>query len=108
MFDFLKREAYVLCFCVLSTNPLNISFRRALVGDKLRMWLELVALLVNVNLTDPEDSWEWELVKTVLSVKLYNDLMIVEQVLVASPIWKPKIPLRIKIFMCTLQKVLLS
>jgi len=32
---------------VLNTRPLNISFRRAQVGDKLRMWLELVAKIMN-------------------------------------------------------------
>jgi len=46
---------------VVSSNPLNISFRRALVGGKLRMWLEVVVLLVNVNLTDAGDIWEWKL-----------------------------------------------
>ena len=46
---------------VLSTIPLNISFRRALVGDKLRMQLELVTLLVNVNMSDAEDKWDWKL-----------------------------------------------
>jgi hypothetical protein len=70
------------------------------------MWLELVTLLINVNLIDAEDSWEWKLGKnSVFSVKsMYNDLMIAEQVPVASPIWKLKIPLKIKVFMWYLTK----
>jgi len=35
---------------VVSTRPLNISFRRSLVGGKLRMWIELVSLVLNVGL----------------------------------------------------------
>ena len=35
---------------VVSTRPLNISFRRALVGEKLRMWIKLVSLVLNVGL----------------------------------------------------------
>jgi hypothetical protein len=84
---------------MLSTTPLNIFFRRALVGDKLRMWLELVALLVNVNLSDAEDNWEWKLGKnSAFSVMtMYNDLMIADKVHVVSPIWKLKLPLKISL-----------
>ena len=35
---------------VFSTTPLNISFRRALVGDKLHDWLRIVDMLLNINL----------------------------------------------------------
>ena len=34
----------------LSSNPLNVSFRRTLVGDKLTEWYSLVASLVHINL----------------------------------------------------------
>jgi len=40
---------------VLRTRPLNISFRRALTGDKLRLWLELVSKLLSVTLTEERD-----------------------------------------------------
>ena len=40
---------------VLRTRPLNISFRRALTGDKLRLWLELVSKLLSVTLTEDRD-----------------------------------------------------
>jgi hypothetical protein len=32
---------------LLSTRPLNISFRRALVGNKLRLWFDLVEKMMN-------------------------------------------------------------
>ena len=35
---------------------------------------------------------------------VYNDLMIAEQVPVASPVWKLKVPLKIKVFMWYLSK----
>jgi len=35
---------------VIATSPLNISFRRALVGDKLLEWLNLVAQISSVGL----------------------------------------------------------
>ena len=37
---------------VLSSNPLNISFRRVLVGDKLTEWYNLVASLLHINLNE--------------------------------------------------------
>ena len=40
---------------VLSTNPLNVSFRRALVGNKLIEWRSLVSKLVHVNLNEGMD-----------------------------------------------------
>ena len=37
---------------VLSSNPLNISFRRVLVGDKLTEWYNFVASLLHINLNE--------------------------------------------------------
>ena len=37
-----KKHAYVSVVEVLSTTPLHISFRLAIVGDKLSEWLDLV------------------------------------------------------------------
>jgi hypothetical protein len=42
---------------VLSTTPLNVSFRRALVGDSWDKWLELVGNVLMVNLNDRKDSF---------------------------------------------------
>ena len=46
---------------VLSTTPQNVSFRRDLVGVKLRLWHELVSKILNVVLTDANDSFKWNL-----------------------------------------------
>jgi hypothetical protein len=37
---------------VLRSNPLNVAFRRSLVGNNLKIWHLLVAKIVNVQLTD--------------------------------------------------------
>ena len=44
------RKKYAIVAEVLSSNPLNVSFRRTLVGDKLTEWYCLVASLVHINL----------------------------------------------------------
>ena len=47
-------------------------------GEKLRMWIELVSLVLNVSLGEAEDKREWSLGKSKLfSVKsMYMDLLI--------------------------------
>src|SRR6187399_2296217 len=55
---------------VLSTVPLNVEFRRALVGQRWESWLNLVRRLMQVNLTTETDSIRWRLsVSGVFSVK---------------------------------------
>lgn len=44
---------------VFTTTPLNITFRRALVGDKLLKWNGLVARVAFVQLYDQQDSIKW-------------------------------------------------
>lgn len=39
----------------LSTTPFSISFRRALDGDRLYQWLELVATMMHTNLNEQSD-----------------------------------------------------
>jgi hypothetical protein len=53
---------------VLSTIPLNVSFRRALVGDNWAKWLQLVESFINVHLGEQTDSFIWTKSKS-LSVK---------------------------------------
>ncbi|WVZ70181.1 LOW QUALITY PROTEIN: hypothetical protein U9M48_018867 [Paspalum notatum var. saurae] len=48
---------------VLSTNSLNISLRRALVGDKFIKWNELVARVAHVQLDGHHDKAVWSLTK---------------------------------------------
>ena len=62
---------------VLSTSPLNVSFRRALIGEKLVAWLELVALVVLVSLNENEDVFVWNLNKhgSFSFQSFYKDIM---------------------------------
>ncbi len=43
----------------MSTVPLNVSFRRALVGQNLIKWHNLCASIVHVNLIEEDDLFRW-------------------------------------------------
>jgi hypothetical protein len=45
-----KKSAYVRM--VLSTIPLNVAFRRSIVGVNLQAWHDVVAMVVGVQLTN--------------------------------------------------------
>ena len=83
----------------LSTMPLNISFRRALVGDKLRLWHELVSKILSVTLSDANDSFKWTLTKNsdFTMKSMYKDLMQINSLPCKSIVWKLKVPLKIKV-----------
>jgi hypothetical protein len=53
-----EKEKYVGCPSA-KYYPLNVSFRRALVGDSWDKWLELVGNVLMVNLNDHMDSFIW-------------------------------------------------
>ena len=55
------RRKYATIAEVLNLNPLNVSFRRALVGDKLTEWYNLVASLLLINLNEGMDLFIWNL-----------------------------------------------
>ncbi|WVZ66965.1 hypothetical protein U9M48_016115 [Paspalum notatum var. saurae] len=57
------RKKHAMVAEILSTNPINVSFRRALVGDKLLEWRTLVARLVYINLNEDNDVFIWGLQK---------------------------------------------
>jgi hypothetical protein len=63
---------------VISTTPLNVSFRRALVGDNWAKWLELVGDVLWVNLNDRKDSFFWTANKTFSAKNMYNDIVLRE------------------------------
>ena len=44
---------------VMSTTPLNISLRTALVGNNLVPWHDLEATIANITLNDQNDSFRW-------------------------------------------------
>jgi hypothetical protein len=84
---------------VLSTTPLNVSFRRALVGDNWDKWLHLVESVLMVYLNDHRDSFRWTASKIFSVINMYNDLIIKSGTPVNCCTWKAKIPLKIKIFL---------
>jgi hypothetical protein len=57
----LYAEKNVWVYDVLSTNPLNIKFRRVLSGNNLDAWLLLVQQLMTVTLTTEPDKFIWSL-----------------------------------------------
>ena len=46
---------------VFRSTPLNVSFQRALVGDKLHDWHRLVARMLNIHLQEGRDTFRWTL-----------------------------------------------
>ena len=58
------RDPHVTVAKVMATQPLNISFRRALVDNKLVEWQDLVAQIDHVNLVDGSDTFRWTLTKS--------------------------------------------
>ena len=91
---------------ILSSTPLNISFRRVLSGDKLKQWIELVGKVTSIELNNENDIFVWNLNKqqryTVKS--LYLNLMLNEGTPSSCFAWKIRVPLKIKIFLWFLKK----
>ena len=54
-----RKEDYVAT--VLNSVPLNIQFRRSLVGERWNAWLHLVRRLMDVQLSDQADKISWKL-----------------------------------------------
>jgi hypothetical protein len=96
---------------VLSQTPLNISFRRLLVGNKWTLWLQLCRKLMRIHLSDENDRFVWNLsTNGLFTVKsMYEDLMNDHTPFLRKYLCKVKVPLNIKKFMWFLSnKVLLT
>jgi hypothetical protein len=89
---------------VLSTTPLNISFRRALMGDNWTKWLDLVGSILGVRLGEQTNSFIWTKSKSFSVKARYNDLEVGNSSRLNLVTWKAKIPLKIKIFLWYLWK----
>ena len=100
------RDPHATVAKVMATTPLNISFRRGLMNNKLIAWLKLVAQISNVELMEGSDYFRWNLTKSGLfSVRsLYLHLIDTQPPFLRKKIWKIKIPLKTKIFLWFLQK----
>ena len=91
--------------------PLNIGFRRALVGNKWDMWSHLCLRLMQVTLNNVPDYFKWNLNQNgQFTVKsMYEDLMNGHTIYLQKYLWKLKIPQKIKKIMWFLhRKVLLT
>jgi hypothetical protein len=86
---------------VFSSIPLNISFHRGLVGNNLRLWHSLVAMVVHIRLNDATDSFIWgrHQNRKFSFNSMYRALIVDTRVVYSRTLWKLKISLRIKIFM---------
>jgi hypothetical protein len=82
---------------------LNISFRRALVGQLWEDWLDLVGKVLVVSLREHRDCFLWTANKAFPVKNLYNDIILREGARAKCWAWKAKFPLKIKIFMRFLQ-----
>jgi hypothetical protein len=102
----IAQDSKVTISKVMSSVPLNISFRRSLVDNNIRQWLHLVPRVSNVVLVDGKYYFKWQLTKngffTVRS--MYLDALDTHPPFQHRKIWKWKLPLKIKIFLWFLQK----
>ena len=99
------RKKHITVAEVLSSNPLNVSFRRALVGVKLTEWYNLVASLIHINLNDGMNLFMWNLQKNgAFTVNSMYRHLVNNGLKVMQEIWHMKIPLKIKIFMWYLKR----
>jgi hypothetical protein len=71
------------------------------VGENLINWHRMVAYIVHIQLSDEKGIFRWNLLTSgQFSVKsLYGFLINNAKVFYHKPLWKIKVPLKIKIFM---------
>jgi hypothetical protein len=50
LYHIARKKKQILVVSVLKTTPLNISFRRALTEERLRLWLELTGMVLTASL----------------------------------------------------------
>jgi hypothetical protein len=96
---------------VFSTTPLNVSFRRSLVGVNLQSWHDLVHSIANIHLNDQPDIFRWTLTSSGQFSVSSMYMAMVDSDIVSHNIflWKLKIPLKVKVFLWLLyRKVILT
>jgi hypothetical protein len=91
---------------VLSSVPLNVSFRRSLQDNNLRNWNELVMSIMHIQLNDNKDTFKWNLKGNRIFTVHSMYLVVINNGVVErnKMIWKLKMPLKIKIFMWYMYK----
>jgi len=105
LFNLVHRK-HVTVHTVLNGDPLNVSFRRHLTGVNLRDWMDLGHRVANIQLGDNKDIGIWQLYKSgQFSVRsMYSALLEVRVLLINKPVWKLKIPLKVKVFIWLLHR----
>jgi hypothetical protein len=101
----IARHKHKTVASAFSTIPLNISFRRSLLGANLVSWHNLVARIGHVTLNDRSDVFRWGLNQNgTFSVRTMYNAMITGNIWDNRILWKLKLPLKIKIFLWYLNK----
>jgi len=102
----LVRRTNVSVAMVLSSTLLNVSFRRAIVGQRPDEWLRLVTLVMPVILNNDKDRFIWLIKKdgVFTTQSLYKEIMKEEKIGGNGIFWKTQIPLKIKIFLWYLKR----
>ena len=100
----LQRDALVAT--IMQSIPLNIQFRRVLIGDRWEAWLHLVSRLMEVQLSQQPDQLCWKLTRSgEFTVKsMYIDVINSSAIPSSKHVWKVKVPLKIKVFMWFVHK----
>jgi hypothetical protein len=90
---------------VFSMIPLNISFRRSLLGDNLASWHNLVARISHDTLNTRSNVFRWGLNQNgIFTVRTMYNALITGNVWENRILWKLKLPLKIKNFLWYLNK----
>jgi len=98
-----KKEAMVSE--ILNSVPLNVSFRRTIIGIKLLEWNHLVARIANVNFQLGRDIATWSLNKNgSYSVSSMYKFLTNTGTNFPKQIWWVKVPLKTKVFMWFLKR----
>jgi hypothetical protein len=97
----LVREKRATVQRVFSTTPLNVSFRRSLVGVNLQSWHDLVHTITNIHLNDQPDIFRWALASSGQFSVSSMYMAMIDSDIVSHNIflWKLKIPLKVKVFL---------
>jgi hypothetical protein len=95
---------------VLSTVPLNVSFRRFLNQNNHMLWNELVGRIMHVRLNDQADVFIWNLHQNgqYIVASLYLALISNGVVNINKQLWKLKAPLKIKKYVVLKKEVVLT
>ena len=97
---------YVTVHTMLNGDSLNVSFRRNFTGNNLRDWMDLGHRVANIQLRVNKDIGIWQLHKSgQFSVRsMYSALLDVRVLPINKPVWKLKIPLKVKVFIWLLHR----